>query len=127
NTQSIGINYRQDFNDKLTMYGDYSFGHSDNTTLSNRWEEIFAPDVNTYTTSNTNNGSIGNDHRFSWNIEYKPDSRNYIKLSPNLTYRQNRADNLAINTNKLGEQLVNDVTNRQFNRSNAPNYGVSGL
>lgn len=127
NTQSIGINYRQDFNDKLTMYGDYSFGHTDNTTLSNRWEEIFAPDVNTYTTSNTNNGSIGNDHRFSWNIEYKPDSRNYIKLSPNLTYRQNRADNLAINTNKLGEQLVNDVTNRQFNRSNAPNYGVSGL
>src|SRR5690606_13263761 len=25
NTQSIGLNYRQDFNDKLTMYGEYSF------------------------------------------------------------------------------------------------------
>src|SRR5690606_1359430 len=32
NTQSIGVNYRQDFNEKLTMYGEYSFGHTDNST-----------------------------------------------------------------------------------------------
>src|SRR5690606_29761324 len=64
NTQSIGINYRQDFNDKLTMYGEYSFGHTDNTTLSDEFREIFLQESTTYVTSNMDNGSLGNDHRF---------------------------------------------------------------
>ncbi|GGG80467.1 hypothetical protein GCM10007415_11110 [Parapedobacter pyrenivorans] len=127
NTQSIGVNYRQDFNDKLTMYGEYSFGHTDNTTLSDELREIFASEATTYTTSNMNNGSIGNDHRFSWNVEYKPDDKNYIKFSPNVSYRQNRANNLSLSTNSRGETLINDLTNRQIDKSYAPNYGASGL
>ncbi|WP_177181151.1 outer membrane beta-barrel protein [Parapedobacter koreensis] len=127
NTQSIGLNYRQDFNDKLTMYGEYSFGHTDNATLSNELREIISPDASTYTTSNMDNGSIGNDHRFSWNIEYKPDDKNYIKFSPNFTYRQNRANNLSLSTNSRGQSLINDLTNRQLDKSYTPNYGASGL
>src|SRR5690606_19636234 len=92
NTQSIGVNFRQDFSEKLTMYGEYSFGHTDNTTLSDEFREATLPEGITYTTSNMDNGSIGNDHRFSWNVEYKPDDKNYIKFSPNVTFRQNRSD-----------------------------------
>ncbi|MFC3200168.1 outer membrane beta-barrel protein [Parapedobacter deserti] len=127
NTQSIGLNYRQDFNDKLTMYGDYSFGHNNNTTLSDEMREIYASAVTTYTTSNMDNGSISNDHRFSWNVEYRPDDKNYIKFSPNFAYRQNRANNLSLSTNVRDELLINDLTNRQVNASYAPNYGASGL
>lgn len=127
NTQSIGVNYRQDFNDQLTMYGEYSFGHTDNTTLSDELREIFASQATTYTNSNMNNGSIGNDHRFSWNVEYKPDDKNYIKFSPNISYRQSRANNLSTSTNSRGETLINDLTNRQIDKSYAPNYGASGL
>ncbi|MBK1441130.1 outer membrane beta-barrel protein [Parapedobacter sp. ISTM3] len=127
NTQSIGINYRQDINDKLLMYGDYSFGHTDNTTLSDRLEEVIASGENTFISSNMNNGSIGNDHRFSWNVEYKPDQKNFIKFSPNFSYRQNRGDNLSLSRNRLGDVLVNDLENNQTNRSYSPNYGASGL
>ncbi len=127
NTQSIGINYRQDFNDKLTMYGEYSFGHTDNSTLSDEFREIFLQESTTYVTSNTDNGSMGNDHRFSWNVEYKPDDKNYIKFSPNFSLRHNRADNLSLSSNTLGQQLINELTNRQLNKSVAPNYGASGL
>src|SRR5690606_7327901 len=53
NTQSIGLNYRKDFNDKLTMYGDYSFGHTDNTTLSDVFqEEQLADEKTSYETRN---------------------------------------------------------------------------
>ncbi|WP_262245306.1 TonB-dependent receptor [Parapedobacter soli] len=127
NTQSIGINYRQDFNDKLTMYGEYSFGHTDNTTLSDEFREVFLQESTTYVTSNMDNGSLGNDHRFSWNMEYKPDSKNYIKLSPNFSVRQSRANNLSLSSNTIGQQLINELTNRQLNKSFAPNYGASGL
>jgi len=127
NTQSIGVNYRQDFSPKLTMYGDYSFGHTDNTTLMDEFREEPLPGGTTYTNSNMNNGSVGNDHRFSWSIEYKPDDKNYIKFSPNLTFRQSRADNLSLSSNRQDEQLINDLTNRQLSKSYAPNYGASGL
>ncbi|MGV3761267.1 outer membrane beta-barrel protein [Parapedobacter sp.] len=127
NTQSIGINYRQDFSDKLTMYGEYSFGHTDNTTLSDEFKEQMLQEQTTYETSNMDNGSIGNDHRFSWNVEYKPDDKNYLKFSPNFSIRHNRSDNLTLSSNTLGQQLINELTNHQQNKSYAPNYGASGL
>ncbi|MGK6350472.1 outer membrane beta-barrel protein [Parapedobacter sp. DT-150] len=127
NTQSIGINYRQDFNDQLTMYGEYSFGHTDNTTLSDGFTETTLTEGPLYTTSNEDNGSIGNDHRFSWNVEYKPDEKNYIKFSPNVSFRNNNSNNRSFSTITENGQLVNDMLNTQINRSNAPNYGASGL
>ena len=127
NTQSIGVNYRQDFNPKLTMYGEYSFGHTNNTTLSDEFREATLAEGITYTNSNMDDGSIGNDHRFSWNIEYKPDDKNYIKLSPNLTFRQNRLNNLSNITDSLATQLTTNRTDRETNKSYAPNYGISGL
>src|SRR5690606_26584520 len=127
NTQSIGVNYRRDFNSGLTMYGEYSFGHTDNTTLSDEFTETTLPDGTVYTSSNMDNGSIGNDHRFSWNVEYKPDDKNYLKFSPTFSLRQNRSNNLSASANTEGGVLINDLTNRQINRSVAPNYGASGL
>ena len=128
NTQSIGVNYRQDFSEKLTMYGEYSFGHTDNSTLSDVFqEEQLADEKRSYETRNADNASIGNDHRFSWNVEYKPDDRNYIKFSPNFSFRSNRANNLSFSDNLLEQQLINKETNRQINKSIAPNYGASGL
>src|SRR5690606_30200045 len=108
--------------DKLTMYGEYSFGHTDNNTLSDEFRETFASEITTYERSNMDNGRIGNDHRFSWNIEYKPDERNYIKFSPNVSYRQSSANNLSLSSNCRGDLLINDVTNTQINKSYAPNY-----
>src|SRR5690606_12151830 len=80
-----------------------------------------------YETRNADNASIGNDHRFSWNVEYRPNERNYIKFSPNVSFRSSRSNNLSLSDNQIGPQLVNKETNRQKNRSSAPNYGVSGL
>lgn len=127
NTGSIGVNYRKDFNDQLTMYGEYSYGHTDNTTLSDEFQETTLPEGAAYESSNTTNNSIGNDHRLSWNIEYKPDDRNYVKFSPNFSIRQNHSDGVELSTNSRGDQLINQVNNNQLNRSYTPNYGVSGL
>ncbi len=127
NTQSIGVNYRRDINNKLTMYGEYSFGHTDNSTLSDEFREVFLQESTTYVTSNMDNGSIGNDHRFSWNVEYKPDDKNYIKFSPNMSVRHSRGDNLSLSSNTLNQQLINELMNRQLNRSFSPTYGASGL
>lgn len=127
NTGSIGVNYRQDLNDKLTMYGDYSFGHNNNLTLSTQIREDILPDGAALTNSNTNNGAVGNDHRFSWNIEYKPDDKQFLKLSPSFSIRNNHSNNFSLSTNEQNGILINDLSNQQINRSLAPNLGISGL
>jgi len=127
NTGSIGMNYRRDFSDRLTMYGEYSYGHTDNTTLRDELQETTLQDGSAFETSSVNNNRIGNDHRLSWNVEYKPDSRNYIKISPNFTIRGSHSEDLGFSTNSRGEQVINNVTNNQFGRSSTPTYGISGL
>src|SRR5690606_10458465 len=59
NVGSIGLNIRHDFSDKLKVYGSYSYGRDDNTTLTNRLnryeftngtqEETTSLDANTIT------------------------------------------------------------------------------
>ncbi len=135
NTGSIGLNYRQDFSEKLTMFGSYSFGHDDNTTnsINLRTDYIMNDEGatrrqdSTRTNSNTDNGSIGNNHRFDWNIEYRPDDKNYIKLSPSFSLRDNRTNNVSRSTNLWNEELINNLDNQQIDRSYAPSFGGSGL
>src|SRR5690606_31215221 len=110
------------------MYGEYSFGHTDNTTLSDVFQQEQLTGAKTsYETRNTDNASIGNNHRLSWNIEYRPDDRNYLKFSPNFSLRANRDNNWSFSDNLLGQDLINKESNRQLNKSLAPNYGASGL
>src|SRR3546814_12834014 len=80
-----------------------------------------------YETRNANNANIGNDHRFSWNVEYKPDDRDYIKFSPNFSSRSSRANNLSFSDNLLGQQFINKETSHQLNKSYAAHYGANGL
>ncbi|WP_257666628.1 TonB-dependent receptor [Parapedobacter tibetensis] len=127
NTGSIGFNYRQDVNDKLTMYGNYSYGHNDNTTLSNTYDFQDFRDTVLIKNGNTNNGSIGNDHRFDYNIEYKPNDKDYIKISPTFSLRSGNSNNVIFRDNILNENLINEETNLNSDKSYSPNFGGSGL
>src|SRR6202012_5215241 len=84
--RSLGFNYRDSWGKHITVYGSYSF--SDNT-------------VNTIRTSIQNNISLDNptvnntsstekddkiNHRFNFNMEWKPDTINYFKISPSFSY-----------------------------------------
>src|SRR5690606_28830886 len=80
-----------------------------------------------YTTSYMDNGNLGNDHRFSWNVEYKPTAQDFIKISPNFSYRNSRATGWSASQNLENDLLINDLENVERNKSHAPNYGISGL
>lgn len=126
NVNSIGLNYRNNWGDKITAYGSYSFSNKDNTTNSSSLQTILAQensfDNNTFDDAN----SITNGHRFDFNIEYRIDSLNYLKIEPRFSYNNNSADNLTrfdINS----EQTSSRGTSRNLTSSTRPNYGVELL
>ncbi|MEO6148978.1 MAG: carboxypeptidase regulatory-like domain-containing protein, partial [Mucilaginibacter sp.] len=125
--KSIGINFRDEIGKKLSVYGNYSF--SDNSTFTNsqslQINRLVNPSTSTTASNQTRNPL---NHRFDFNMEYSPDSMNYIKINPSFSYsrtnsfgdestqsiRTDTADNLAY--------TINSLTN-----TTAPNFNINGL
>lgn len=129
NTASIGLNYRQDFSDKLTVYGSYSFGHDDQDIIRST-KDLYDnnnPDSVLFKNSQSNTNTIGNSHRFESNLEWKPTDKDYIKLSPQFGFGKTTSDALSDFKNILGDDLYNAEDNNSYSVSTAPRFGVSGL
>src|SRR5699024_896534 len=72
NAASVGVNYRQDFSEDLTVYGSYSFGRDDNDILKSS-QDLYDnnnPDSVLFKTSGETTNSIGNSHRLEANVEW---------------------------------------------------------
>ncbi|MEO5911297.1 MAG: TonB-dependent receptor [Pelobium sp.] len=119
---SIGLNYRDEWSPKVTAYGSYSFTDRNNTTVSSSLQEILT-NGNTLNNNNfSNNNSGSNSHRFNFNVEYKIDSLNYLKVSPNLSFGNNNGlTNSTFNIQSQNSSSIGNSLN-QTDYSN-PNFG----
>jgi hypothetical protein len=125
--RSIGFNYRDAWGKKITVYGSYSFADNSIYTVSSTIQNnISLANPSTNTQSNTQNDEKKN-HRFIFNMEFKPDTINYIKFTPQFTYAgvnttQNGANNLVNNS-----QTISDYTFQSLSHSQSPAYGANVL
>jgi len=125
--QSIGLNYRDSWGKKITVYGSYSYSNNSvNLVTSTIQNNISVTDPTINTSSSTEHDSKKN-HRFTFNMEYKPDTVNYIKISPSFSYA-------GVNTTANGSNmLANDTATlsnynyKTLSHSSAPNYGINVL
>ena len=127
-TKSLGLNYRDELSPKLSAYGSYSFSEKANTILNNINQQLIRKDSTYPNVQNTRDYSVIDNHRFSFNVEYKIDSFNYIKFNPGVTYRKVRDDYRADFTyyNAKGS-IRNSGFNSDGNLSTAPNLTGSLL
>ena len=127
-TKSFGINYRDELSKKISIYGSYSFSEKANTILNDINQQLIQRDSILLNDQNTRDYSVTDNHRFSFNVEYKIDSFNYIKFNPGITYRKVRDDYRADFTYfdaKGG--ISNNGFNSNLNYSSAPNLNGSIL
>ncbi len=123
--KSIGANYRDDWSPKISAYGSYSFSEKTNTLIADiNQQNVQADSTKTFTNNQSNKDySITDNHRFSFNIEYKVDSFNYIKFNPTVTYRKIN-DNYRSDFNYFNNKgaVINTGFNTDMNESKTPNY-----
>ncbi len=127
-SKSIGLNIRDKWGKKLTVYGSYSFSsrQTDVNTLSFIQDNTPGRVRTTQRQSVTSNNSIN--HRFTWNMEYQADSLNYLKLSPYVSY--SRSNNQSVSQSEINAMSSHAYTlsHNQSNSSNeAPNVGGNFL
>lgn len=87
-TKSLGINIRDKWGSKVSAYGSYSISHKNTVTSSTvSQQNLLGSGTNTNTQNNLSRSQNSN-HRFSFNVEYRIDSFNYIKFTPTINYRR---------------------------------------
>ncbi len=122
--RAIGANYRDQWGKYTSVYGSYSF--SDNSTFTTS-SNIRA---NNNGTGNTNE-SISNEnpinHRFTFNLEYKPDTINYLKITPTFSYaKSNSSLNENIQYSEAGA-ITRAYQTITGSSSESPNLSVNAL
>jgi len=123
-SKSIGVNLRDRWGKKLSVYGSYSFStrQTDINALT------FTQDINPLNVRNTQRQSVSSNsstnHRFTWNMEYQADSLNYLKLSPYFSYSQsNNWSNSHSEISALSKHSFTVSDNQSRSDNQAPNGG----
>ena len=124
---SIGANFRDQWGKALSVYGSYSFADNTTNTTTTNLQENLSP-VNPSTNNQQSNEIDKNiNHRFTWNMEYKPDTINYLKVTPTFSYAStNSFDNEDVNISRKGA-ISSEYTSISNSNSTSPTYGITAL
>jgi hypothetical protein len=125
---SLGVNYRDEWSKKLTSYGNYSYANRNNEVLrTTQQQNINASGYLLNNQNSTSNNSSIN-HRFNWNLEYKIDSVNYLKVTPYFNLGQsNGTSSSTFAFLQDGTSLISNGNNGGISSSETPNFGADAL
>src|SRR5690606_4350014 len=117
NTNSAGLNYRNEWSEKLSADGSYHFNNRKNTTIGKAYTQNFLEDFTRLEDEATDNSSDNYSHNLSGNIEFRPDSMNFLKISPNLSFSNNSSDNIGLYT--ITQQDILTIRDSQTGNSSS--------
>ncbi|MFI5136218.1 MAG: outer membrane beta-barrel protein [Sphingobacteriales bacterium] len=125
--RSVGVNYRDTWSKKLTVYGSYSFTDNTVNTISSTLQNNIL--LNGKNTTNSTNNEMDKkiNQRFTFNMEYRPDTLNYFKISPSYSFAGVHSTQA-----ETFNQMVADTTALAYNtailsHSSSPAYGINVL
>src|SRR5690606_31263714 len=93
NTNRIGVNYTDNWGEKVELNASYLFNHRKNLGESSLFREYVLPDSDgQYYTESSENTRRNMDHRFDMRLEYNIDSNNRILFRPDFSAELDNED-----------------------------------
>jgi len=84
-----GINYRDQWSDKLSVTGNYFYNNTANNVIQQADRQYILPDTTYYNTQNSKALNNSTNQRFNLRMEYQIDSMNSIWFTPSISYTTN--------------------------------------
>jgi len=125
--KSLGLNYRDQWGSKITAYGSYSIFGRNNTLTSSRFQENITKDAIIADIRNTDSETDNLNHRFDFNLEYKIDSLNYLKVTPRFTFSTNESTSFSPFRIERNNVLSSKGEATDLNDGRNPNFGADIL
>jgi uncharacterized membrane protein YgcG len=131
---SLGANFRDQWGKHLAVYGSYSFADNTVTTNSTNNQQNLSPANPSINNQTSNETDRDVNHRFTWNMEYTPDTINYLKITPTFSYASVNTTDNELNTllrrrpsTNAVDSAVSKYTSNTNATSSAPSYGLNIL
>lgn len=122
-SRSAGLNYKDKWGKNIAVNGSYSYSSRNTTTLTNSLQQDINP-MNIRSTNRTSDNRSGSqNHRITFNLEYRIDSVNFIKISPYLSLSSATSANSSQSAISRKNYYTFN-TNQSAGKSNSPNSGV---
>lgn len=123
-TNSVSFNYRNDWSKQLSGDAGYNFNNRKNTTFSKTISQNFLESFTRLENSVSDNNSDNYSHNFSGNLIYKPDTLNFLKISPRFSHNLNNSDNTSL-TDVVQPDLASIRNNLSGTHSMNANLGTN--
>lgn len=115
NTNRIGVNFSDDWGEKIEINASYLFSHRKNFGEELLSREYILPDADGQVYNESNNNNRRNtDHRFNMRFEYNIDSNNRILIRPNISMESDREEAYFTGNTMTDGGLLNETTNQLF-------------
>src|SRR5579863_310257 len=126
--RAFGFNYRDSWGKKVTVYGSYSFADNTVNTTTLAAQNYFSLGQQSSVGSNSVERDVKLNHRFNFNIEWRPDSLDYFKITPTYFYGGVHTTQNAQYTQTYPDTARNsNYLLALMSHSAAPNYGLNVL
>ena len=117
-TNAAGLSYQNEWSKKLSADAGYNFNNRRNITIGKAFTQNFLENLTRLEDEATNNESDNYSHELTGNLEYRPDSSNFLRISPRISYNSGQSDNLGFYTITQNNLLtVRDNENSNDNSS----------
>ncbi|QNL52131.1 outer membrane beta-barrel protein [Olivibacter sp. SDN3] len=120
---SIGVNYRDDIAQGVTVYGGYTFTKRDNQTVGTSGLQSIYQNRVINARDEVNSRTENIKHKLTWTIEANIDTANYLKITPTASYLSSKL--LSETHSTITNNAV--FTDRIYNVSGAssdPNFDI---
>ena len=126
NTNNIGLQYSNHWDDKLEISGSYHYSHRANEGMSHLTREYILPSDSgqIYNQSNTQD-NINQDHRFNMRVEYEMDDRNKFIFTPRISIANDRNNTTMEGNTLLNTDPLNATANQRTNDHQNNDYSTS--
>jgi hypothetical protein len=97
-TKAASVSYRNEWGKELSANGNYRFAHRNNNTIGTALRQNFLQQFTRIENESNTSTSGSSSHNLGGNVEYRPDTLNFIKLSPYFSFNDSENINNGIAT-----------------------------
>lgn len=125
NTNIIGINFSDDWGDKVEITGSYLFSQRENEGNSIRIRDYVLPsNEGQVYRENSNNIQRNQDHRFNMRFEYNPDENNRLIFRPYASMKNDKDESYFFGRTTVDNEPLNQTENNR--QADNDDYDIGG-
>ncbi|MES2873944.1 MAG: outer membrane beta-barrel protein [Bacteroidota bacterium] len=125
-TNAGSLSYQNEWNKKLSADAGYNFNNRRNITIGKAYTQNFLESFTRLEDEATNNESDNYSHNLTGNLEFRPDTSNFLRISPRISRNSGESDNLGFYT-ITQENLLTVRDNQNSNDNLSANISTNAF